>query len=82
MRRKHMERFIETLYYRDMSKQLTLFRLIDADDMKETLRANQCMAIRANKATMGSNKFRPRSGFSSYVTTYKSTRAVREIRAE
>ena len=43
VRREHVELFIRTLDDRYLSKQLTLLRLEDADEMKETLRAHQRM---------------------------------------
>ena len=42
-RREHVEYFISTLDNRDLAKQLTLLQLLDADDMKGTLRAYQRM---------------------------------------
>ena len=82
MRREHVEHFIETLKDRNLAKQLTFLRLMDADDMKEILRAYQRMEVWANKASMGSSKFRPQSGFSSDPTPSKPTRAVRSVQME
>ena len=42
-RREHVEHFIATLDDRDLAKQLTLLRLMDIDEMEETLCACQRM---------------------------------------
>ena len=56
-RREHVEHFISTLNDRDLAKQLTLLQLLDADNMKKTLRAYQRMESRYTKASMGPGRF-------------------------
>ena len=80
-RREHVEHFIDTLDDRDLSKQLTLLRLDDADDMEETLRAYQRMEKRQKKSSMGSTKFHQRSAVPDQASS-KPTRAVRAIHIE
>ena len=82
VRREHVEHFIETLDDRVLAKQLALLRLTDVDDMEEALHAYDRTETRSSKATMGSSKFRPRSGFTSDPSPSKPTRAVRAIRVE
>ncbi|CAI5722019.1 unnamed protein product [Peronospora effusa] len=82
IRGEHVEHFIGTLDDRDLAKQLTLLRLGDADDMKETLRTYQRMEGRQYPSAMGSSKFRQRSASASTPAPSKPTRAVRAIRLE
>ena len=60
MRRERVKHFIGTLDDRDMAKQLTLLRLEDADEMKETLRAYQRIENIQVQSSTGSKKFRSR----------------------
>ena len=48
-----MEHFISKLGDRDLAKRVTLLRLLDVDDMEETLRAYQRMEKWYTKASMG-----------------------------
>ena len=65
-----------------LAKQLALLQLTDVDDMEEASHAYERTETRSSKATMGSSKFRPRSGFTSDPSLSKTTRAVRAIRVE
>ena len=77
-----MEHFFSTPYYLDLAKQLTLLRLLDVEDMEETLRAYHRMENRYTKASMGQGKFNQRSTAHTDQVPSKSTRAVRAIRVE
>ena len=79
-RREHVEHFFSTLDDRDLTKQLTLLRLSDADDMEETLRAYQRMENRYTNTPMGPGKFHQRSKVHADQVPSNSTRAVRVIR--
>ena len=79
MKSEHVKHFIGTLNDRDLVKQLTLLRLMDANYMKETLFAYQRMKVRANKAPLGLRNSRPRYGFSSDPKPSEMTRVVRLI---
>ena len=79
-RREHVEHFIATLDDRDLAKQLTLLRLMDINEMEETLRACQWMENRQIKSSMGSNKFHQRAIAPANPMASKTTRAVRAIR--
>ena len=65
---------------RDLAKQLTLLRLMDVDEVEETLRACQRMENSQVKALMGSNKFHQRTTAYSNPILSKTARSVREIR--
>ena len=60
VRLEHVQHFRETLDDRDLDKQLTLLRLEDADEMKETLRAYQRIENIQVQSSTGSKKFRSR----------------------
>ena len=52
-----MEHFIATLDDRDLAKQLTLLRLMDFDEVEETVHVCERMENRQMKASMGMNNF-------------------------
>ncbi|KAI9986134.1 hypothetical protein PInf_025045 [Phytophthora infestans] len=56
--REHADHFIETLGDVDLADRLTLFRLPDADELEEVLRAVDRAKHRQKKAAVGSGKYR------------------------
>ena len=82
VRREHVEHHIGTLDDRDLTKQLVVLRLEDADDMEETLRTYKRIESRQFQSAMGSSKFRQRSTSTSTPTPSKPIRAVRAIHEE
>ena len=78
-RREHVEHFIATQDDRDLAKHLTLLRLMDIDEMEETLCACQQMKNRQMKSSMG-NKFHQREIAPANPMASKTTRSVRAIR--
>ena len=77
-----MEHHIVTLDDRDLTKQLVVLRLEDADDMEETLRTYKRIESRQFQSAMGSSKFRQRSTSTSTPKPSKPIRAVRAIHVE
>ncbi|OWZ03646.1 LOW QUALITY PROTEIN: hypothetical protein PHMEG_00024584 [Phytophthora megakarya] len=76
---EHVEHFIETLDDCDLVDQLALLRLMDPEDLEETLRARQRAKARQGKAHAGSNKFRQKSTPENQSAPAKNARVVRAI---
>ena len=53
-----MDHFVEILDDREMAKQLTLSRILDAKDLEEVLRAHQRAKTHQVRVMFGSNKLR------------------------
>uniref|UniRef100_A0AAV1UM67 Uncharacterized protein n=1 Tax=Peronospora matthiolae TaxID=2874970 RepID=A0AAV1UM67_9STRA len=79
-RKEHVDHFIDTLDDPDLSNQLLLLNVEDADAMQKTLHGYQQGRSRQRKVMIGSSKFRlkgiPGPAFS------KPARAVRMVRTE
>ncbi|GMF16977.1 unnamed protein product [Phytophthora fragariaefolia] len=74
VKREHVEHFIETLDDRDLTDQLALLRIPDADILEEVLRSRQRAKSRQSKTVYGSIKPRQKSPAAA-----AGTRAVRAV---
>ena len=77
-----MNHDIGTLDDRDLARMLTILRLGDAYDLKETLQECENMEVREYHVSMGLTKFRTRLTSSVAQMTAKPTRAERAIHVE
>ncbi|CAI5733429.1 unnamed protein product [Hyaloperonospora brassicae] len=53
--KEHVNHYIGTLDDRDLARMLTMFRLVDADDLEEMLQECESMEVREAHASMGSS---------------------------
>ena len=81
-RKEDVNHYIGTLDDRDLARMLTMLRLVDADDLEETLQECENMEVRKAHAAMGSSKFRQRVAPQAAQVPAKPAREVRAIHVE
>uniref|UniRef100_A0AAV1V9C0 Retrotransposon gag domain-containing protein n=1 Tax=Peronospora matthiolae TaxID=2874970 RepID=A0AAV1V9C0_9STRA len=79
-RKEHVNHFIDTLDDPDLSNQLLLLNVEDAEAMQKTLHGYQQGRSRQGKVVMGSSKFRQKGAQGPALS--KPARAVRMVRTE